>query len=243
MKTLQCLVCLCACLVATLTGAPSASAYDFDFTRVCRNEATRASCCADLRDCCRRTCEVMITRWPEPDRRECRRQCERANERCLQRPAPATPEGLASMPKPILQYDGWEQRQVDSPDGLVTFYRYRFSVANRAHFDPRLFAPAPGLTPCGTEAKGNPRARIDFFENTFGGPQLSTFCALDSSDDLGALWFTVPTRLRQPRLVFIEIVDRIGTEKVRSNSVEVVRRTAPIHRPPIGPRPPVGNVE
>jgi hypothetical protein len=78
-----------------------------------------------------------------------------------------------------------------------------------------MFAPAPGLPPCGSNANSS-RSWVDFFENRTNR-RLYGFCALGSPANLGRIWFALPEGQIPPSYVYIKIIDRQTNTTYTSN--------------------------
>jgi len=120
----------------------------------------------------------------------------------------ATP--AQAQPNPILWFLGAEYYTVNGQD----FVRYRYDVFNKDQYPAAMFAPAPGLPPCGNNANSS-RSWVDFFDQR--GRRLYGFCALGSPNNLGSIWFALPEGQVPPSYVYIEITDRQTNTKYRSN--------------------------
>ena len=59
--------------------------------------------------------------------------------------------------------------------GGTDFVRYRYDVMNKDAYPAEMFAPAPGLPPCGAN-KNSSRSWVDIFDSR--GKRLYGFCAL-----------------------------------------------------------------
>ena len=127
-----------------------------------------------------------------------------------------TPPGPPPLPNPILFLTGTEI--YSTPGG--TFQRFRFDVLNKNAYPAAMFAPAPGLPPCGANANSS-RTWVDFFENRTNR-RIYGFCALGSPNDLGQIWFALPEGQIPPSYVYIEINDRQTGTKYRSNLADTV---------------------
>jgi len=114
------------------------------------------------------------------------------------------------LPNPILYLTGNEYYTVNGTD----FVRYRYDVFNKQAYPAAMFAPAPGLPPCGNNANSS-RTWVDFF--TSRGQRLYGFCALGSPNDLGSIWFALPEGQVPPSYVYIEMNDRQTNTKYKSN--------------------------
>jgi hypothetical protein len=115
-----------------------------------------------------------------------------------------------AQPNPILYLLGQELYTVNGQN----FIRYNYDVFNKDQYPAAMFAPAPGLPPCGSNANSS-RSWVDFF--TSRGQRLYGFCALGSPNALGRIWFALPEGQIPPSYVYIEINDRQTNTKYRSN--------------------------
>lgn len=115
-----------------------------------------------------------------------------------------------AQPNPILYLLGQEFYTVNGQN----FIRYNYDVFNKDQYPAAMFAPAPGLPPCGNNANSS-RSWVDFF--TSRGQRLYGFCALGSPNALGRIWFALPEGQIPPSYVYIEINDRQTNTKYRSN--------------------------
>lgn len=115
-----------------------------------------------------------------------------------------------AQPNPILYLMGSEPYTVNGQN----FIRYNYDVFNKDQYPAAMFAPAPGLPPCGNNANSS-RSWVDFF--TSRGQRLYGFCALGSPNALGRIWFALPEGQIPPSYVYIEINDRQTNTKYRSN--------------------------
>ncbi|MGH6786067.1 MAG: hypothetical protein ACREBO_04490 [Novosphingobium sp.] len=122
----------------------------------------------------------------------------------------AAPPALAAPGNPVLYMTGAEYYVA----GGKNWVRYRYDVLNKAQYPADLFAPAPGLPPCGTNTN-SARAWVDFFDSR--GKRLYGFCALGNPADLGQIWFALEEGVIPPSYVYIEINDRQTGTKYRSN--------------------------
>jgi hypothetical protein len=120
----------------------------------------------------------------------------------------ATP--ALAQPNPILYFLGAEYYTVNGQD----FVRYRYDVFNKDQYPAAMFAPAPGLPPCGNNANSS-RSWVDIFSSR--GQRLYGFCALGSPTNLGQIWFALPEGQVPPSYIYIEINDRQTNTKYKSN--------------------------
>lgn len=114
---------------------------------------------------------------------------------------------------PILYLTGIEYYSTASGN----FVRHRYDVLNKAAYPAALFAPAPGLPPCGANTNSS-RTWVDFFNKS--GTRLYGFCALNSPNSLGSIWFATPEGTVPPSWVYIEIRDRQTNTVYKSNLAE-----------------------
>ena len=115
-----------------------------------------------------------------------------------------------ALPAPILYMTGYELYSA----GGKTWKRYQYDVLNKAAYPAALFAAAPALPPCGTNAKAA-RSWVDFYDQ--GGKRLYGFCALGDPANLGRIWFSLEDGVVPPSWVYIEITDRQTNTKYKSN--------------------------
>lgn len=114
-------------------------------------------------------------------------------------------------PSPILFMT--EQQYFTTPAG--SFVRYRYDVMNKDSYPAALFAPAPGLPPCGSNANSS-RTWVDFF-NGRTNQRIYGFCALTNPSQLGSIWFALPEGEVPPSYVYIDMIDRQTNTRYRSN--------------------------
>ncbi len=116
----------------------------------------------------------------------------------------------AAPPNPILYLTGLEYYTA----GGKNWVRHRYDVFNKDQYPAAMFAPAPGLPPCGTNTNSS-RSWVDFFDSR--GKRLYGFCALNSPASLGSIWFATEDGTIPPSYVYIEINDRQTNTKYKSN--------------------------
>lgn len=116
-----------------------------------------------------------------------------------------------TLPNPILYMTGSEYYTVNGQN----FVRYRYDVLNKDLYPAAMFAPAPGLPPCGNNANSS-RTWVDFFQNP-SRTRIYGFCALGSPNNLGSIWFALPEGQVPPSYVYIELIDRQTNTRYRSN--------------------------
>jgi hypothetical protein len=119
-----------------------------------------------------------------------------------------------AQPNPILYLTGAEPYSTSSG----SFMRYRYDVANKHAYPAAMFAPAPSLPPCGSNAN-SARTWVDFFEARTNR-RLYGFCSLSGPQQLGSLWFALPAGEIPPSYVYIELIDRQTGTRYRSNPAD-----------------------
>jgi hypothetical protein len=124
-------------------------------------------------------------------------------------PAPAQ-----APPNPVLYLTGLEYYSTDAG----SFVRYRYDVLNKASYPAAMFAAAPNLPPCGSNANSS-RTWVDIF-NAGTNQRIYGFCALGSPQQLGTLWFSMPEGQVPPSYVYIELIDRQTGTRYRSNKAD-----------------------
>ncbi len=121
----------------------------------------------------------------------------------------------AAPPSPVLYLTGIEQYSANGKSWI----RHRYDVMNKAAYPADMFAAAPSLPPCGTNANAA-RSWVDLFDSR--GNRLYGFCALASPASLGSLWFATEEGSVAPSWVYIEIHDRQINARYKSNLAETV---------------------
>ena len=116
----------------------------------------------------------------------------------------------AAPPNPILYLTSQEPYTA----GGKNWIRHKYDVFNKDQYPAEMFAPAPGLPPCGSNTNSS-RSWVDFFDSR--GKRLYGFCALGSPQNLGSIWFATEEGAVPPSYVYIEINDRQTNTKYRSN--------------------------
>lgn len=119
-------------------------------------------------------------------------------------------------PNPILYLTGIEHYTTSAG----SFMRYRYDVHNKSAYPAAMFAAAPNLPPCGSNAN-SARTWVDFF-NARTNQRLYGFCALSSPQQLGSIWFGLPEGQVPPSYVYIELIDRQTGTRYRSNLADTV---------------------
>lgn len=123
----------------------------------------------------------------------------------------ATAQGPRALPNPILFMTGSEFVTIRGNN----FIRYHYDVLNKDQYPAAMFAPAPGLPPCGANANSS-RTWVDFFENRTNR-RIYGFCALGNPNDLGGIWFALPEGELPPSYVYIKMIDRQTNTTYQSN--------------------------
>jgi hypothetical protein len=116
----------------------------------------------------------------------------------------------AAPPNPVLYLTGLEYYSANGKNWV----RHRYDVMNKDQYPAAMFAAAPGLPPCGTNANAS-RSWVDVFESN--GKRLYGFCALGGPADLGKIWFATEDGTVPPSYVYIEIADRQTNTRYKSN--------------------------
>jgi hypothetical protein len=118
-----------------------------------------------------------------------------------------------NLPNPSLLF--LRQEVVESGGNKLT--RYHFEVVNKDKYPAELFAAAPELPPCGTNANAS-RTWVDIY--TLRGKRINGFCAFTKPDDLSHIWFALNQEEVPPSWVYIELNDRKTNTKYKSNLAE-----------------------
>ena len=127
----------------------------------------------------------------------------------------ATTQAQNTIPNPILYLTG----TTPYTTGGNNFIRYSYDVFNKDAYPAAMFAPAPSLPPCGSNTNSS-RTWVDFYNQR--GQRLYGFCALNSPQALGSIWFALPEGSVPPSYVYIELNDRQTNTKYRSNLADTV---------------------
>lgn len=118
------------------------------------------------------------------------------------------------LPNPILYMTSSEVYQA----GGKSWVRHRYDVLNKSAYPAAMFAAAPGLPPCGSNANSS-RSWVDFFDARTNR-RIYGFCALGSPDALGSIWFATEEGTIPPSYVYIIINDRQTGTQYRSNPAD-----------------------
>lgn len=121
-----------------------------------------------------------------------------------------------AQPNPILYLTSVEPYTLNGQN----FIRYNYDVFNKDQYPAAMFAPAPGLPPCGNNANSS-RSWVHFFENRTNR-QIYGFCALGNPSNLGGIWFALPEGQLPPSYVYIKITDRQTNTTYQSNLADTV---------------------
>ena len=116
-----------------------------------------------------------------------------------------------ALPNPILYMTGSEVYQA----GGKTWVRHRYDVFNKDSYPAAMFAAAPSLPPCGTNTNAS-RSWVDFFDGRTNR-RIYGFCALNSPQSLGSIWFATEEGTIPPSYVYIVINDRQTNTQYKSN--------------------------
>ncbi len=117
---------------------------------------------------------------------------------------------VAAPPNPVLYMTGSEYYSA----GGKNWVRHRYDVMNKDQYPAAMFAAAPSLPPCGTNANSS-RSWVDLFDSQ--GKRLYGFCALGDPANLGKIWFATEEGTVAPSYVYIVIHDRQTDKKYKSN--------------------------
>lgn len=121
------------------------------------------------------------------------------------------------LPNPVLYLSSMEYYVANGSP----FIRYSYGVLNSDAYPAAMFAPAPGLPPCGSNTNSS-RTWVDFFANGTNR-RLYGFCALGSPSQLNGIWFALPEGQVPPSYVYIELIDRQTNTRYRSNLADTVQ--------------------
>ena len=119
------------------------------------------------------------------------------------------------LPNPVLYMVSMEFYST----GGVNFVRYKYDVLNKDAYPTDMFAPAPGLPPCGKNTNSS-RTWVDIFDSR--GKRPYGFCALGKPADLNGIWFSTPEGEVPPSYIYIEMNDRQTNTKYKSNLADTV---------------------
>jgi photosystem II stability/assembly factor-like uncharacterized protein len=125
-----------------------------------------------------------------------------------------------AFPPPVLEFTGTENYSVQGS----AFTRYKLSISNRASYPDSLFRPSPDLPPCGQNASAS-RTWVDIYDGDTD-QRINGFCAFDSSDDLGGIWFGLPQGDAPPGSVYVVLRDRRCAASYTSNAVSITAAPA-----------------
>ena len=117
----------------------------------------------------------------------------------------------AAPPNPILYMTGTEYYTANGHNWV----RHQYDVFNKDQYPAAMFAPAPGLPPCGSNTNSS-RSWVDIFDGRTG-QRIYGFCALGDPANLGKIWFATEEGTIPPSYIYIEINDRQTNTKYKSN--------------------------
>lgn len=135
---------------------------------------------------------------------------------CMAADASTAPRAAHVLPNPVLYFKGQEPYAT----GGKSYMRYTYGVLNAKEYPAAMFAAAPDLPPCGSNAKAS-RTWVDIYDQS--GKRLYGFCALGKTDDLDKLWFALETDALPPSWIYIELNDRATDTKYKSNLAETTQ--------------------
>ncbi len=95
---------------------------------------------------------------------------------------------------------------------------YEIEVVNRYAFPDELFTASPSLPPCGKNPNAS-RTWVNIYNKK--GKRLYGFCAITANSELSSMKFMIPESVTQPKVIFIDLVDRLKGKVLRSNKVDV----------------------
>lgn len=120
------------------------------------------------------------------------------------------------IPNPVLYMTHFEYNVINGKE----FVRYYYDIENKVQFPATLFASAPSLPPCGSNANAS-RTWIDFYDQS--GKRLNGFCAIGSPSQLSSLWFALESNVVPPSWIYVEFTDRQTNTKYKSNLAETTQ--------------------
>lgn len=95
---------------------------------------------------------------------------------------------------------------------------YEITVENHADYEDDLFIAAPVLPPCG-KTEGASRTWVNIYNEL--DQRLYGHCMIKSGSELASLKFMIPAGQKQPKAIFIDLVDRFEGVISRSKNVKV----------------------
>ncbi|HKO62488.1 MAG TPA: CARDB domain-containing protein [Pyrinomonadaceae bacterium] len=123
-----------------------------------------------------------------------------------------SPEKAATADLPVqLRFVEREPYDANGVKGM----RFKLSVKNRASLPDSLWHPSANLPPCGKSENAS-RTWVEIFGSP-GDERLAGFCRLNSSEDLGRLWYVIPSGEKGPPCVYLIMTDRQTGQKYQSN--------------------------
>src|SRR5688500_16979691 len=117
----------------------------------------------------------------------------------------------ANIPNPQLEFVDREPYDANGAQGM----RFKLSVKIRASLPDSLWHPSANLPPCGKSENAS-RTWVEIFGSP-GDERLAGFCRLNSSEDLGRLWYVIPSGEKGPPCVYLVMTDRQTGKKYESN--------------------------
>lgn len=126
-------------------------------------------------------------------------------------PASSEKTATANLPLPQLQFVDREPYDANGVKGML----FKLSVKNRASLPDSLWLPSANLPPCGKSENAS-RTWVEIFGSP-GDERLAGFCRLNSSEDLGRLWFVILSGEKGPPCVYLVMTDRQTGQKYESN--------------------------
>lgn len=95
---------------------------------------------------------------------------------------------------------------------------YEISVENHADYEDALFIASPVLPPCGNNANAS-RTWVNIYNEL--DQRLYGHCMIKSGSELASLKFIIPASQKQPKEIFIDLVDRFEGVISRSKNLKV----------------------
>jgi hypothetical protein len=135
------------------------------------------------------TCDPLAGAGPEV--------CDDLDNNCNGQEDEGCPDCFPNLKTPSLDLTGIER----APIAVAVFYRYYFTVTNRAQYPDEMFTRSPDYPSCGEE--DGSRSIVGIYDNEHN--LISEFCDFASSDALESFYFTATSA---PEAVYIQIYDQ-----------------------------------
>lgn len=98
---------------------------------------------------------------------------------------------------------------------------YFFEIVNRDEFSDDLFVRTDELPPCGANPRAS-RTWMDFFDGD--GNRIYGHCVINGKKQLAFIGFGRTKGQAVPKSIYVEFHDRVTSQTVRSNVVEIPRQ-------------------